>query len=353
MSKASLINKLETLCAIYSLPLKLGWSADVDPSRDTAYKYWRRLELLNSDQYDAVMASRRVEPNAILISFFRSMDEHFRPDSYQGATVCDVGSGYGFMTFWVLLSGAGMVYTVGDPTRIRFIERLYAAAIKEGLVEPDRMRFRPEFIKTGDSTLHPEIPRGTLDLVLLTDTLEHITPRILPSLASAAYNDLRMGGRFISKQQNTDSSGMRATLRVVWEQIEKEQTLQQRLDIILKEVPTISPRDAERLALRTRGLDRLDFYSSIERFARDATMPEHDTIIAPVDVELDVPCEGDTSISRVTAVFKKAGFTEIHAYPDLMSSRRSRFAQPIARVIPAIFLNTGLFDQTSVFVMRK
>lgn len=246
-----------------------------------------------------------------------------------------------------------MVYTVGDPIRIRFIERLYAAAVKEGLVEAGRMRFRPDFIKTGDGTLHPEIPQGTLDLVILTDTLEHITPRILPSLASAAFNDLRAGGRFISKQQNTDSSGMMAILSGVWEQIEKDKTIQQRLDIIMKKLPSIGPVDAEKLALRTRGLDRLDFYGAIERFDLDGTMPEHATDIAPVDVELDVPCEGDTSISRVSDVFKQAGFKDIRVYPDLMSSRRSRFAQPIAKAFPSVFLNTGLFDLTTVFVMCK
>ncbi len=353
MGTPSIADRLEKLCAIYSLPLEQGWQDVNEPSGPSPYRYWLQLELLSKVQFEGVFRDGKVSPNPILHSFFRSMNAHFPLDIVHGRSICDVGSGYGFMTFWSILSGAAMVYSIGDPVRIGFVERLYQAAIDAGLVPPGRMRFRPNFVATGDTTLHPDIESGTLDLVLMTDTLEHITPRILPSLARAAHNDLREGGLFISRQQNTDSPGTARRLIPVWEMIEREVTFDQRLGIIKDAIPGITDMDARTLAKHTRGLDKPDFHGAVDRYRQDGTLPDHDLKVAPVDVLLDVPAEGDTGMVRIKAVFKNAGFKWTAVYPDLMSSRRSRFLQPLAYKLPGLFFGTHLFDASSVFVMRK
>lgn len=349
----SVASRVKRLCEIYTLPLSLGWAADIDPNGDTAYHYWKRLELLTEVEFNAILKNRKVTPNALLERFFANMDIHFPPARYNREEVADVGSGYGFMTFWALLSGAAVVHTIGDPERIGFINRLYDAAVGRGLVAANGLRSRQEFFGISDTSLSPTVVPGTLGLVLLTDTLEHITPRLLPSLTRAAFNDLKEGGLFISRQLNTSSPLTMRRLKPVWTWIEKEIMLPQRVGIIGERFPDIDRSKVEELARRTRGLDRPDFHAALDRFAADGTLPSHDLDIAPVDVVLDVPAEGDTDIQRILEAFRTAGFSHRCVYPDVTTSRRSRFLHPLAKRLPGWFLSAHVLDSATVFVMRK
>lgn len=349
----SVKEKVQKLCEIYSLPFVLGWKKDTRTDSYTAYHYWKALELLNEDQVEEIFRDGVVRPNQLLIRFFRSMQALFPPAQYRGGEVADVGSGFGFMTFWAVLNDAAKVHTIGDPERIGFIRRLYDAAVERNMLPSGRLAYRPEFVGVGDTTLSRTIKPGTLSLVLLTDTLEHITPRRLPSLALSAYNDLRPGGIFKSKQQNTDSLSMRMKLFSVWEHWERSTGLAQRAAICRAKCPGTDDRAVEEFATRTRGLDQVDFHNALERFVQDGTVPDHRPDLPPNDVETDVPVEGDTGIARVLAEFGKAGFKKRAAYPYLLYSRRYVFFQPLARWVPSLFFKTGTWDATSVFLMKK
>lgn len=345
--------RVAQLCAIYSLPFELGWITDLDPAIDDPYRYWHRLDLLDRQELETVYRERVVEPNPRIEQFFRNMDFHFDPDLYRSEHLADVGSGYGFMTIWTLLNGAAVVHTIGDPKRIAFVERLYAAAVDRGLLPAGRLRSRPSFFTNGEDSLSPTIEAGSLKLVLLTDTLEHITPRLLPSLARAANNGLCRGGRFISKQSNTSSPAALRRLKCYWNEIDQSAGVPQRIRLITARVPDADPIQVAELARRTRGADRPDFLAVLDRFASDGSLPAEPGELPAIDVETDVPLEGDTEIERIMSVFRNAGFVERWVYPDTTSSRRSRFLQPLARAVPQPFLGLHLFDMATVFVFTK
>ena len=80
---------------------------------------------------------------------------------------------------------------------------------------------------------------------------------------------------------------------------------------------------------------------------------KHDLNIPAIDIDLDVPDEGDTTIKRITSELSKAGFKNIKVFPALLDSRVRGLFQPIAKNIPGLFLNAHLLDETTVFQARK
>ncbi len=345
--------RLELLLKILSIPLEEGSKRWASREAYTVYKYWRKLELISEGEYEQVFSERKLRSNVIMITFFRSVDRHFPPKLYKNGVVADVGSGFGFITFWLILSGARMVHSIGDAERISFISDLYEKAVSRGLLPADRLTITPEFVKVGDLTLSKKISKGSVDLVLLNDTLEHITPRIFPWLVKASYNDLRPGGYFISRQQNTDSPATRKILKAVWEEGERNIFIEQRARIIRQKAPGIDEADLRALAERTRGMDSVDFELAIQKFLNNKVLPQLDRNAPPIDVETDVPHEGDTSIQRIVTEFEQNGFSYTKVYPELMTSRRSRPFQSLGFAFPKLFLGSHIFDRSTIFRIRK
>lgn len=347
------MTKLKTLLNLYSIPLEQNWEQWNDPKTYTVYKYWQSLGIINQIEHDSFLANKKVYSTPIMERFFKNIDYHFKPKYYKDGFVVDVGSGFGFITFWLLLSGAKKVYTIGDPLRIEFIKRLYNEALKRNIVIENQLIFSSEFIKEGDVSLAKDIKNETIDMVLLNDTLEHITKRIFPSLVKASFNNLKKGGLFISRQQNTDSPAVIKALKPFWEKREEIEYINQRVELIRKEIASINETDLLILAKQTRGLDIVDFKNAVENYSNKGIFPNHDTIIPPIDLDKNVPCEGYTEIDRITSEFKKNRFQEVFVYPDMMTSSRSRVLQPLSKSFPAFFLNNHLFDTTTVFCMKK
>ncbi|MEP1781831.1 class I SAM-dependent methyltransferase [Reichenbachiella sp.] len=346
--------RIDSLLRICNIPIREKWEEYVGEGKYSLYQYWKVLGLIDAGTLERInLFKDDLRPTIEMINYFKTLDFHFKPSCYINKEVADVGSGFGFITFFLLLSGAKKVYSIGDPVRIGFIKKLYEAAISENLIDEGLISFKPEFIKTSDTTLDSNIADGSLGLVLLNDTLEHITPRIFPSLVKSSYNNLCRGGKFISRQQNTDSKSMLARLRKVWEEVEKNCLIDQRVTLINESVGDISTENTLKLALSTRGLDSIDFYEAIKTYKQKGQFPSHDTNIPPIDILTDVPEEGDTGIERICTEFKKCGFSKVKVYPDLMSSRRSRYFQPLAKQLPGLFLGSGIFDDTTVFNMTK
>lgn len=179
--------RLKILIKIYNIPIEENWTEFIGAQNYTIYNYWETLGLLNKKQLEDIYSGGRLKSNPIIETFFRTIDYHFKVDYYRNGNAADVGSGFGFITFWLVLSGAKRVYTIGDQVRIEYIKKLYGRAAEKGLIEPNKIGFVPEFVKTGATSLAYEIKDDTLDMVLLNDTLEHIAPRIFPSLVEATY----------------------------------------------------------------------------------------------------------------------------------------------------------------------
>ena len=344
--------KLSRLLKIYNIPLEENWT-DIMPDKYTVYKYWLNLGLINNDEFQTLFPHKEITVNNRIVRFFKNFDYHFNPRFYHNGLVADVGSGFGFITFWLLLSDAKYVYTIGDPLRIGFIQKLYERAVELKLVDAEKISFKPSFIKVGDVSLSENIKNDTLALVLLHDTLEHITPRIFPWLVKSSYNNLKPGGMFISLSHNSDSPAVQKSLQLVWDESEKNVFINQRLKIIKEKIKDISEPDAQKLAKHTRGLDSIDFFNALEKYKNEKIFPNHNLNVPPIDVQLDIPEEGDTGIERITSEFLKNNFKSVKVYPEMMGSRRSRYLQFISRMFPDLFLKHHIFDQGTVFVVIK
>jgi hypothetical protein len=345
--------RYQTLIDIFNIPLMYKWSEWSNPDQYTVYKYWHSLGLLNQTELDRIFTENCLKPTSQLKKFFIDLDYHFRPKFYHRGAVADVGSGFGFITFWLLLSGAEKVFSIGDEKRINFIEQLYQKAVELKLLEAGKLSVSPKFVKDGDISLAENIQDGSLSLVLLNDTLEHITPRIFPSLVKASYNNLANGGYFISRQQNTDSKKVFNNLISYWKNSEEQIFINQRLEIINKSISGIDADEAFKLAKHTRGMDSTDFYQSIKDYKTDKTIPGYNEVSPPIDIITDVPDEGDTGIARIISEFKKNNFTDVSVYPDFLASRKSAPFQIIAKKIPNIFLKNDIFATSTVFIARK
>ncbi len=210
--------RLDKLIKIYNIPLENKWENCFEKENYTVYTYWKNLGLLDAQELNEINLGGELKRNKHITSFFKSLDYHFNTKYYINGEVADIGSGFGFVTFWLAISGASRVYVIGDKERVNFIERLYNEAISLELVEAGKLCFVPRFVQVGDSSLAPQIKENSLAMILLNDTLEHISPRIFPSLVRSSYNGLEEGGYFVSRQQNTDSAKTMAALLQYWNQ---------------------------------------------------------------------------------------------------------------------------------------
>ena len=355
MSKLeSFENRLNKLVEILNIPLEEKWEEWTGSANYTLYKYWKNLDLLSNEDLKLInQGEGRLKASTTVKLFFKRFDSHFSHGYYTSGKVADVGSGFGFITFWLVLNGAKCVHSIGDPYRISFIQKLYTQAQSKGIIEPNKIIFHPEFVQVGDTTLAKGIENNSLSLVLLNDTLEHITPRIFPWLVKSTYNNLKHGGYFISRQQNTDSPTMLRKLIPFWEKQEENVFINQRKEFIKERLPEIDSTSLEKLARNTRGMDSIALEETIQKFKTQQFIPEYQPLAPPIDISNDVPCEGDTEIKRITSEFKNNNFQKVRVYPDLLHTRRSKYFQRLAKFNPHFFLNNHIFDATTVFRIQK
>ena len=345
--------KITKLVSILNIPLEESWPEIKEDY--TIFHYFQNLGLIDSDTRNLILSQQMdFESNRTFDLFLENIDYYFRPVIYRNGTVADVGSGFGYLSCWFLLSGANRVLSIGDPDRIKFVEKLYNAAVNRDLLRPDQMVFKGSFVSKQDTSLSPVLGDGEVDLVFLHDTLEHITQKRLPALAVSSYNSLRSGGCFIAKQQNTDSKRMMSYLISFWDEAERTRFEPQRKEVIKERLGNLRKMDLERLVKATRGLDREDFLEAIAKFGTNGVMPTPpDTPIPPIDIIHDVPEEGDTSIDKITSILQNAGFSSVHVYPAMRSLRIGRAIQPIAKMVPSVFFKADFFSGVSVFVAKK
>jgi hypothetical protein len=347
-------NKLARLVTIINLQLDLAWEEYLRDDNRNIFYYLHTLGLVSREKLEAIYSGRaRLCPNRPMRAFCRHLDYHFSPGYYGGEPVIDVGAGWGTITLWLLLSGARVVYATGDTVRTPFVRRLYEEARERGLLpEGAEVVPVPRFVRPGQTRFGPEIPDGQAALVLFHDVFEHIIPRALPSALAASYAALRAGGRLVSTCHNSDAPGFVARARRHWEAQERQHLLPQRLRRIRDLLPELNASRAEELARRTRGLDSVDFLAAVARYRQTRAMPDAKPDLAPIDIEKDIMEEGYISPPLVCRQMKDAGF-ETSAYPAMMTSRRSRCFQPIARAFPSLFWRLHLFDGSVAFVGRK
>lgn len=345
---------IQTLLNIFNIPIEEKWDEIFGDNVYTVYQYWNALGLIDQKKLSSINSCNGIiSYNSNINLFFKGIDCHYNPKIYRNGLVADVGSGFGFITFWLLLNGASKVYSIGDPVRTDFIKKLYSNAVLKGYLPENKIVFKNELIKSGDVTLCEEIVDNSLNLVLLHDTLEHITPRIFSSLALASYNNLKKRGMLISKQQNTDSPLLLKKLYVYWDELENSKYKLQRKKKIVKIIHDISAEELELLSSNTRGLDITDFENAIMSYKNDKTIPVYIPNAPSIDIDENIPDEGDTSMVRVCSVLRDSGFKKIKVYPSFTHSKKFFYFQIFAKLLPQLFFKFHICDDTSVFVIKK
>lgn len=352
MDTPSFKEKIETITEIINIPVVEKW--DECKESNNIYYYLFSLNLIDKNKLNAICNhGDKLIIDHVIKNYFQSLDYYFTPTIYRKGNVADIGSGYGFISLWVLISGAANVYSIGDPIRSGFIKKLYQAALKKGLIPSDK-KIIPlsRFVREGDQVLHPDIPMDTIDLCLLNDTLEHITPRIRPFLFKSCYNNLKSGGYLISKAQNTDNPKLLEILKAFWEREEIQQEMPRRRKLIREEIKVIGEQELEALARNTNGMDQKDFYNTVLNFKEKGIVPDKKAYLPPINVENDVMSEGYTNKKEICQLLQEKGF-KTFVYPAMLDSRRSRYFQPLARIFPFLFFKLHLFDRTTVFIAIK
>jgi hypothetical protein len=342
--------KLERLLRILNLPVRLKFG---EIKRETnVYDYWFGLGLLSREQRDGIATGERpLESSSIIWRFFRDVDYFWSPTLYRGHQVADVGSGYGYISFWLILSGAKRVLSIGDPERVEFIKKLYAAAVDADLLPHDSLISRGRLIEEGETSLL-EGMGSSLALVLMNETLEHVNPRVRPWLFRACFNNLVDRGQIISLQHNSDCPRTLRRLLRLWQDLEAKETLNQRMRWFRLRLPDADESTVLALGKATRGGDEASLERSLSEFLEGGAMPTGGSRLPPINISTGEVCEGLTTIRVVLEELRLAGF-EPRVYPAMRHSRRSRYLQPLAKFVPMPFLKLHIFDENAVFVGRK
>lgn len=347
-----LTEKLQQLLAIINIPLEEQWEG-INKDTYNIFSYWKTLELIDGTTLEQIYTGKQtLKINPIITKKFANIDYFWPTALYKDGIVADIGSGFGYFSYWFILSGAKQVLSIGDPIRMKFVMRLYQAAVKKGYLPPNALIAKDSFVSVGDTSLSNQLEPETISLVFMHDTLEHITPRIFPFLVKSCHHSLKKGGQVISMQLNSDSPRMLAKIKKIWARNEANIHIPYRRKHIAKALPNINQKDLEELTLKTRGLDSIDFQEAIDNHQQSGTFPTGTENLPAIDLQWDVPDEGDTGIKRILSTFKKNGF-KAYVYPEMRHSTKSKYFQFLGKLFPSLFFKWQILDQTSIFVATK
>ena len=351
--KRSFSEKLNTLIKVFNIPIEERWMKYLGDDHFNYFLYLNGLEVIDKSKFtEGKIETYRVEKNKFMNVFFKKNEYYFETKNLHDKIVVDVGCGWGFLTLWYALSGVKMVYGIGFPYQIEFIDRLILRAREKKIIGND-VNFigiaKP--LEKNNSTigdLGPEVA----DYIYYNDVFEHLPDDIFSTAILASYNTLIKGGKLISVTHNTDNSQILDRVQRWWAKVEQDSFMSYRRKIIRDKVPSISNEDLELMVNGTRGLLTLEFNEAIEKYMTTKKIIESQKLMPAVDLTIDYICENYISPPEVIKSMKKAGFKS-SCYAGLMHSRRFVLFQPFAKIFKSVFMNLDMFSQNVVFVGVK
>lgn len=346
-------DKIDQFIEIINLPIVLGWDEYVDNKENNWYMYFHSLNLITKTDLESVYNERKlIQRNKMIESFLQDTNYHFTYDVKDKA-IADVGAGWGHISFWMLVNGAKKVYPIGDPYRSEFIQKLFKEIKSRNLVHGEaELLAIGRWISEGDNVIDPAIPVDSLDYCLFNDVFEHIPFYRLPSVVGCCYNNMKKGGKLISKTHNTNNPNSLREIKEYWSEIEENKEIPSRSNIIKEEFGIEDEKIAYELAKSTRGLVRSQFNAAINKYKEEKVMPKYDAEAPSYDVIFDEAHEGPTDYNITLSIMIKVGFKAI-AYPAMYNSRKTRPFQGLAKIFPGFFFRTHIFDKTVCFVGTK
>jgi 2-polyprenyl-3-methyl-5-hydroxy-6-metoxy-1,4-benzoquinol methylase len=346
-------DKIDQFLEILNLPIVLGWDEYVINRDNNWYMYFHSLNLITKIDLESVYNERKpIQRNRMIESFLQDTDYHFTGD-VKGKSIADVGAGWGHISFWMLVNGAKKVYPIGDSYRSEFIQKLFTEIKSRNLIhEEAELLAAGRWISEGDEVIDPAIPIDSLDYCLFNDVFEHIPFYRLPSVVGCCYNNLKKGGKLISKTHNTNNPNTLREIKEYWSEIEEIKEIPSRSKIITEEFGIEEEDIVFELAKSTRGLVRSQFNIAINKYKEEKLMPDYDTEAPSYDIIHDEAHEGPTDLNRTLSIMHKVGF-KATAYPAIYNRRKTRSFQGLAKALPGLFFGLHIFDQTVCFVGTK
>jgi len=346
--------KLNRFYKFLNIPIREGWSENLQNDRKSWFYYLKSLNLITQNDFEAIYTQRKpLEPNPILNGYMQNIDRVFIGRVKKIDTCVDVGAGWGWITFWLLLSGSNKVYALGDPERTKYIERVLSIARSEGLIPQDaHCEYVTHFVRPGELKYDDMIPANSVDLIFLNDTLEHINDRIRKTFFKASAYHLKKGGALISRCHHSASPSMMNKLQQHWRRFDEREGNSQRLDFVQQHLPQLELTVQKQLAESIYGLDSIAAKELLETYTKTGDIPPRSAMLPPIDLSCDVVEEGLTDRERILPLIAEAGL-QGYAYPFMLYRRKFAPLQGIARAIPGLFLSMHIGDDQIMYEARK
>ena len=132
--------KLDSLIRLMNIPIEEKWENMFGKGAYNHYTYWRNMGLISADtEVDINENYVPLRSSPKIIRYFKNVDYYFPPELYGNEVVVDVGSGFGHITLWMILSGASKVISIGDPQRIEHILKWYRSGVKNNILPAGRL----------------------------------------------------------------------------------------------------------------------------------------------------------------------------------------------------------------------
>jgi len=342
-------SKIEQLIKIINLPLELGMDEYLNNEKNNWFYYFHNLNLISKEELESIYNREKAfEYNKYLYNFWKSIDYLFCQD-IEGEVIADVGAGWGHVSFWMLLNGVKKVYSIGDPFRSKFIKELFLEAKKRKLLPEDsELEVIGEWVEEGHTILANCIDKEELDRCVFIDVFEHIPFHRMPSLIQSCAYNLKQGGKIISTTHNTNSPRVLNEVMEYWDNVEENKEIIAR-SVVLREVHKVEDeKTISLLARNTRGLVRKEFDEAIEIYKKEGILPVYNSKAPTYDVYTDEAHEGPTDYNFISSIMRKKGF-KTSVYPTTYGSRKTRWLQPIAKIIPLLFLSMHILDDDICF----
>jgi 2-polyprenyl-3-methyl-5-hydroxy-6-metoxy-1,4-benzoquinol methylase len=357
-SNIDMSQKINNYISILNIPCDNGIDNFFDLSKNRDHNWYYYLFDFNNvsvDHYNKILnGESRLELDKHIYSYVNQITEDFQISSSKNQTIVDFGCGWGLLSFWLLQFPNKTVYAVGYRDQIEKIEKIYAIAVEKGFVHPSsKLITVSEPLTLNSIKLGIQIPSNGVDLVIMNDVIEHIHPSMYPNLVLACYNNLKNGGKVISKSHNTDNKSVITRLRSYWDQCEIDFLLDSRKKYIRGKNSNISDADIAKLAVHTKGYSMRMVDSAIKLFEQTAELMPVNNDLVPIDIKLDnYLLENYVSTSVFEKLFEFASF-KVKSIPSISRSRKLKLFKLPIKLFPRTFLLIPFFSGVILITATK
>ena len=341
--------RVEKFISIYNIPIEENWSEYLQNNYKNYYEYMIANGFTKYDTQDIPVNNYvLLEENNGIKQYLKRFDRYYLSPKKSVIKIADVGCGWGFLSFWLLLSGAKEINAIGFQYQIDFLNKLKEKIKEKNLFENiDRLKPVAKPLIHNLKTIG-DLPSNYLNLVIYNEVFEHIPDDLLEDAIKASYNTLSPGGKLISITHNTDNPQVFASIQKYWDRVDSDLFLPHRKKLIKDQIPEITEEELMRLATATRGLLSQAFNKAVSDYKINKKIPKLNKLLPAVDLNYDYICENFISPKEIIKKMQKTGFKS-SVYCELGTSRKYFLFRPLVRMFKKTFLSINKFSHGIVF----